>query len=218
MVLRDVSVRNMTFEQLTEVVKPKVDGSIHLDRLFYNTNLDFFVLVSSINCIIGNWGQANYAAANTFMCGLAAERRKRGLRAAAINVGAIVGAGYMERETRRALDAVVQKLSMMRLSEEDWHQAIGEAIDASRLESAHGPELTAGLSDVALDASDVPPWFSNPRFFDFVLPTKLSPSEINETKTTLSVQDILRECSSKEDVRSVVLSKLVYATKLFITC
>lgn len=77
MVLRDVSVRNMAFDQVTEVVGPKVLGSIHLDRIFRETKLDFFILLSSINCIIGNVGQANYAAANMGMCGLAAHRRKR---------------------------------------------------------------------------------------------------------------------------------------------
>lgn len=77
MVLRDVSVRNMAFDQVTDVVGPKVLGSIHLDRIFHETKLDFFILLSSINCIIGNVGQANYAAANMGMCGLAAHRRKR---------------------------------------------------------------------------------------------------------------------------------------------
>lgn len=77
MVLRDVSVRNMAFDQVTDVVGPKVLGSIHLDRIFYKAQLDFFILLSSINCIIGNVGQANYAAANMGMCGLAAHRRKR---------------------------------------------------------------------------------------------------------------------------------------------
>ncbi|KAI8151832.1 hypothetical protein K4K49_009694 [Colletotrichum sp. SAR 10_70] len=67
MVLRDVSVRNMQFDQVTDVIRPKVLGSIHLDRIFYDINLDFFVLLSSINCVIGNIGQANYAAANMAM-------------------------------------------------------------------------------------------------------------------------------------------------------
>ena len=92
-----------------------------------------------------------------FMCGLATQRRKRGLRAATVNVGAIIGAGYMQCESRRSPDAIVQKLHMMRLSEEDWHQAVGEAIDASRLDSAHGPELTTGLQTCLSTWSILPP-------------------------------------------------------------
>jgi hypothetical protein len=59
MVLRDSSIPNMDYDQLMDVIRPKVLGSIHLDRIFYNVHLDWFILVSSINCIIGNVGQAN---------------------------------------------------------------------------------------------------------------------------------------------------------------
>lgn len=145
MVLQDVSIRNMSFAELSEVIRPKVLGSVYLDRIFSNVDLDFFLLISSINCVIGNLGQANYAAANTFMCSLAVLRRKRGLRAATMNGGAIMGAGYMERESRRALDLILQKLHIMRMSEEDWNQSICEWIHASHLDSVAGPELMTGL-------------------------------------------------------------------------
>lgn len=81
MVLRDVSILNMSFDQLVTVTRPKVLGSIYLDRIFDHQALDFFIFFSSINCVVGNLGQANYAAANMFMCAMAANRRKRGLTA-----------------------------------------------------------------------------------------------------------------------------------------
>ncbi|KAH7318294.1 putative polyketide synthase [Stachybotrys elegans] len=204
MVLHDVAIRNMTFQQLVDVTRPKVDGSIYLDRLFHNTDLDFFLLISSINCIVGSWGQANYAAANMFMCALAAKRRKRGLRASAVNVGAIIGAGYMARESRRALDALVDKLHLMRLSEEDWHQAISEAIDAGRLESPHGPEITMGLLQVPADVPAMPIWFSNPRFSGFLAGTRRDTGYKKDKVAETSLQDVLRACSSREDLCNVV--------------
>lgn len=79
MVLRDVSILNMSYDQFTTVTRPKVLGSIFLDRIFDHQPLDFFIFFSSINCVVGNLGQANYAAANMFMCAMAANRRKRGL-------------------------------------------------------------------------------------------------------------------------------------------
>lgn len=204
MVLRDTSIRNMSFDELTDVIKPKVDGSIYLDRIFWNTDLDFFVLVSSITCIVGNLGQANYAAANTFMCGLAAQRRKRGLRAATVNGGAIIGAGYMERESRRALDQIVQKLHMMRLSEQDWCQAICEAIDASRLESIHGPELTTGISDIPFETLNAPNWYSNPKFSSFIVPRQNTTNTQNSEKAIKSTQELLQACQSKRELHQVV--------------
>lgn len=212
MVLRDVSLRNMSFEQLTDVVRPKVDGSLYLDRIFSDVDLDFFVLVSSINCVIGNWGQANYAAANTFMCALAANRRKRGLRAATVNGGAIVGAGYMERESRRALDQIVQKLYMMRLSEDDWCMSICEAIDASRLESPHGPEISTGVSDVPFDVPNAPMWYSNPKFSSFIVRQKSAESiliganagDVGPNSSSTSLAETLRVCRTRREALQVV--------------
>ncbi|ORY02745.1 putative polyketide synthase [Clohesyomyces aquaticus] len=204
MVLRDVSIRNMSFAELSDVIRPKVLGTIHLDRIFYDVDLDFFLLISSINCVIGNLGQANYAAANTFMCSLAAQRRKRGLRAAAMNGGAIMGAGYMERESRRALDLIVQKLHMMRMSEEDWNQSICEGIEASRLDSVAGNELTTGLSDVPYDTPNAPYWFLNPMFSSFIVQQKADSLVKNEGKATASTQDLIQACTSKEDVRKII--------------
>ncbi|KAH7322416.1 putative polyketide synthase [Stachybotrys elegans] len=207
MVLQDVAIRDMSFEQFMAVTKPKVDGSIFLDRVFHDIDLDFFVMVASINCVVGSWGQANYAAANMFMCSLAAQRRKRGLRAAAVNAGAIIGAGYMERESRRTLEIVVEKLYLTRLSEEDWHQIICEAIDASRLDAtAHGPELTTGLSRVPFDAPDAPVWFKNPTFSEFIIYDEGVRQETGQVQEAVSVQEMLEGCSSIDDVQRVVTS------------
>jgi hypothetical protein len=207
MVLRDVSIRNMTFDELNDVIRPKVLGSVNLDRIFYDINLDFFLLISSINCVIGNLGQANYAAANTFMCSLAAQRRKRGLRAATMNGGAIMGAGYMERESRRALDLIVQKLHMMRMSEEDWNQSICEGIHACHLDSIAGPELTTGLSNVPYDTPNAPYWFMNPMFSSFIVQQRADSLVKNESKTTTSIQELLQECASAAEVRKVIEGK-----------
>lgn len=208
MVLRDTSIRNMSIDQLTDVLGPKVNGSLHLDRIFADADLDFFVLVSSINCVIGNWGQANYAAANTFMCSLAANRRKRGLRAAAVNGGAIVGAGYMERESRRALDQIVERLHMMRLSEDDWCMSICEAIDACRLDSPNGPEISTGVSDVPFDVPNAPLWYSNPKFSSFIAhrgPAQdQSKGSTGSSEVSVSVADHLLACKTRRDVVAVV--------------
>ena len=81
MVLNDVATRDMKLEELTRVLRPKVDGSLNLDRLFSDEPLDFFIFFASAANVAGNPGQANYTAANLFMSGLAQQRRRRGLSA-----------------------------------------------------------------------------------------------------------------------------------------
>lgn len=208
MVLRDVSIQNMSFEQMSDTIRPKVYGSIHLDRIFADVDLDFFILFSSINCVIGNLGQSNYAAANTFMCSLAAQRRKRGLAATALNVGAIIGAGYMERESSKALDLTVSKMALMHLSEQDYHQLFAEGIDSGRPDSGDEAELTTGLLDIpASDVENAPKWHTNPAFADFVVYQVEQRGADEGTGVVVSVQDQLGSCETANDVIAVVKSE-----------
>ncbi len=66
-VLRDSFVINKTGEELREVMAPKVAGLVNLDEASKDLRLDFFLLFSSGAAVLGNIGQADYAAANAFM-------------------------------------------------------------------------------------------------------------------------------------------------------
>lgn len=97
MVLDDALLTELDAERLTRVLDPKALGAWHLHELTANRELTAFVLFSSATSLIGNRGQANYAAANAFLDHLAAARRARGLPSLAINLGAVSDAGYVAR-------------------------------------------------------------------------------------------------------------------------
>ncbi len=84
----------MTFESWEESTLPKIQGSWNLHSLLPD-GMDFFVLFSSISAIIGNRGQSNYAAGNTFKDALAQYRVSKGERAASINLGLFLSAGVL---------------------------------------------------------------------------------------------------------------------------
>ncbi len=77
----DGTVEAMVAEQLHTVFAPKVDGAWHLHELTAGLDLSAFVLVSGLAGTMGTPGQANYAAANSFLDGLAAHRKALGLAA-----------------------------------------------------------------------------------------------------------------------------------------
>jgi len=86
--LSDARVEQLSWAEFERVLAPKVDGAWNLHQLTKDLPLDCFVLFSSAASLLGSPGQANHAAANAFLDGLAHYRRSQGLPALSLNWGA----------------------------------------------------------------------------------------------------------------------------------
>ncbi|MFD7507386.1 SDR family NAD(P)-dependent oxidoreductase [Streptomyces sp. NPDC059850] len=97
-VLDDGVVTSLTPERFDAVLAPKLDAAWHLHRLTREMAPAAFVMFSSAASLMGNGGQANYAAANMFLNALAEHRRAEGLVTHALAWGLLASAGGMTHD------------------------------------------------------------------------------------------------------------------------
>ncbi|MFJ9363894.1 SDR family NAD(P)-dependent oxidoreductase [Nocardia sp. NPDC101769] len=80
-------IESITPERVDYVFGPKADAAWHLHELTRDNPLSLFVMLASAGGLVLATGQANYAAANVFLDGLAAHRRSLGLPTTSIDYG-----------------------------------------------------------------------------------------------------------------------------------
>ena len=84
----------MTLDDWNAAVRPKVQGSWNLHQQLQDSDLDFFVMLSSLVGIAGYASQSNYSAGGAFEDALAKYRTARGLPAVTIDLGPVKSVGY----------------------------------------------------------------------------------------------------------------------------
>ncbi|RYP41495.1 hypothetical protein DL767_001000 [Monosporascus sp. MG133] len=202
MVLRDRPFEHLSLEDVEVVLRPKVEGSKNLDELFHSTDLDFFILFSSMGCIIGSPGQSNYAAANMFMSTLAAQRRKRGVVASIIDIAMLLGVGYVAQaieEGDSSIESQLQKLQYLAISESDFHDIFTAAIESGKPGSGLDPEVVTGLGEHP-DA----PWARIPRFWHLTSRNMGVGETSHQTPSTGNIQALLAEAPNDQEVLSIL--------------
>ncbi|KAK1139414.1 hypothetical protein N8T08_000777 [Aspergillus melleus] len=115
--LRDNLYNNMSYEDWTISTDSKVTGSWNLHRALPQ-DLDFFILLSSLNGIFGSRAQANYAAGNTFKDALAHYRLAQKQKAVSIDLGLVVAEGVVA-ESEFLLSSMRRIGHMMEIAREE---------------------------------------------------------------------------------------------------
>ncbi|MDH2430798.1 SDR family NAD(P)-dependent oxidoreductase [Sphaerisporangium sp. TRM90804] len=144
-------VTTLTAQRMIDILRPKVDAAWHLHELTEGLDLRMFVLFSSMAGTMRSAGQANYAAANAFLDGLAQHRAAKGLPAVSLGWGMWataggMGSGVTQAERGRMAQAGLRPISADEgLVMFDQALATGRAallpvpIDLRALRSAPGP-------------------------------------------------------------------------------
>jgi polyketide synthase 12 len=156
-VLDDAVVESLTDEQVDRVLGAKVDGAWHLHELTRHMNLPVFVLFSSVAGVMGTPGQGNYAAANTFLDGLAAHRRAEGLPGISLAWGLWAQASGMTGRLHARDVARMERGGLVAMSSQE---AIGLFDNALRLDHPCLVPARFDPSGMRSGAGDVAPLFA----------------------------------------------------------
>ncbi|KAH6650452.1 hypothetical protein F5144DRAFT_45973 [Chaetomium tenue] len=211
MVLHDSMFAEVTVEKMDKVLRPKVDGAIHLDEIFYDAPLDWFVYLSSVVVITGNKGQGIYAAANMFLNSMTMQRRKRGVPAAAVNIGAVLGNGYVTRELNHQQQTFLQEVGNNWLSEQDFLTIFAEGVAASHVDSTEAVEITTGLRMLSSRDENVT-WATNPKFQYLVQAHVASAAAKLATSSNVSLKKQLEDIKTIQEASEILED--AYTSKL----
>ena len=133
----------MTFEDYDVVLKAKLDGVWNLHNLLSSHPVSFFVTLSSLAGMVGNRGQAAYAATSTFMNSFVAYRRSQGLPCSTLDLAPVTGIGYLAENADRE-KVVSEAFGQGAVTEREIHQLLGAAI-AGDLDSNCSGHCITGL-------------------------------------------------------------------------
>ncbi|XP_075443768.1 phthioceranic/hydroxyphthioceranic acid synthase-like [Ascaphus truei] len=124
-ILHDAFLEKLNMSLFEKVLSPKVAGTVNLHRATSQKELDFFVCYSSIASFLGNTGQANYAAANSFLDTFCHYRRNVGLAGQSINWGALNLGLLKNKET---IQTFLEKKGIILLDSSEVHDYLKKSL------------------------------------------------------------------------------------------
>ncbi|ORC14164.1 type I polyketide synthase [Mycobacterium kansasii] len=131
-VLDDGLIASLTPDRMDAVLRAKVDGAWNLHELTRDLDVSAFVLFSSMAGVMGTPGQGNYAAANSFLDGLAAYRRAHGLPGLSVAWGLWEQASAMTRHLGDRDKARMSRAGLATLSTAQALELLDAAMVADR--------------------------------------------------------------------------------------
>jgi len=114
----------MTPEKFRHITQSKIEGGWNLHSATQSSDLDFFLVFSSIASVWGSGGMAHYAAGNQFLDGLVSYRESLGLPASSVNWGPWQGSGMAQGDA----EAEASKRGLQPLKPEECLSIVEAAI------------------------------------------------------------------------------------------
>lgn len=197
----------MTWADYTTVIEGKVQGAWNLHNALEGVPLDFFVALSSAASIVGNRGQAAYAAANCFLAAFVQYRLARGLPASALDLTMVTDSGYLA-ENKDKLAEVARNLGSEGICESEVLALLNAAINGNLGKTCNNHAVTG----MRITPTMQPFWTSDAKFKHLRLAMEAQLQQSSSSagmSAVVSFGAALKAAKSAEEAEAVVCSGLV---------
>lgn len=210
-VLRDGAFHDMTHQDWQTALAPKVSGSWNLHNLL--PDVDFFLMLSSITGIVGNRSQANYNAGNNYQDALARYRVSKGMKGTSVNLGAVVGIGFIAENSEYAGKHTFKVANQQ--NEEEVLTTVEYLIDGRYHTNLteKTAQLVCGLrtpASFSIADEEAPTHLSYPMFSQ--LPPAIPKSGIaigtGEVQSVTRVRDLLQAAATQNDAAQIIIKAI----------
>lgn len=202
----------MTVDDWYTAVRPKVHASWNLHAVV-EKDLDFFVLLSSTSGIVGNRGQSNYSAGNTYQDAIARYRVSQGLKATVLDLGMILSVGFVAENAE--LIGHLRAEGFTAIREEEFHAVLDQCCDpVNEVPSFLKSQVTPGLEIPEILYSkgiDAPQWKRDP-LFSHLFQVRTSSGRSDGPDKRVNYAMLLAAADSVDAAENIILDAIL--TKL----
>lgn len=206
-VVADAVWESMSYEDWTAATRPKTIGSWNLHNLLPH-DMDFFVFLSSASGVIGNRGQANYAAGNCFQDALTRHRASIGLKnSVSLDLGPVMGAGMLEHDERTL--AILKASGFFTVSLENFLFLVERAMAGCVSDSLRLPAQVVtgvGTGGLILQNEVADPYWAETKMFEVLNEVDLPDLQSVTSGDTTWGSSISTSISSQSSGKALVAS------------
>ena len=190
-----------------DVVRPKVDGAWNLHKSLLHCKLDFFIMLSSTSSVIGNRGQAAYAAANSFLDAFSHYRASQGLPGTAINLGPVEGIGFVaERPEMRGMLAIDVLYNALNKAEV---LAMVKLAVSGQIDKYADHQCTVGLNFDKYDPEDFAFRWATDARFSHLRPAPGATSASKSNGSAATMKQALKQARDLNEATRIISDKLI---------
>ncbi|KAM5380293.1 hypothetical protein ACJZ2D_003575 [Fusarium nematophilum] len=213
-VIKDTIFDNMTYSDWATAIKPKTIGSDNLVNIISAVSNDpFFIFLASSAGVIGNRGQANYAAGNCFEDCLARNLRLQGKHAVSIDLGPVLGAGMLA-EDAQVLD-ILRASGFYGIRHQDFLTMVTHAITMEVAPNVPMPaQIIMGIGTGGLVHQNLPadPYWSRTAMYGYLNLVDMPDPDLTvvDDSAGVDLRSMLSCCTDAESASEIVCTGLAH--------